>query len=195
MKHSQSRCQSTAPEWMIITCQPVIKTRDFAPKAFPWISKLLETSNCMETSLVSFKKDSICPCWWQRKAERHELCMPQKVIDWKKPTEFISTVPLQALYFLKIKILDQILGGGLDLEFLSQSWTMLLMQQPSCPQNSLFWIPISNLSFASSELKPKYIHLSQGMGGSPWLPISYQEFRKALPDDSQPTPSGKPPER
>lgn len=180
---------------IIITCQPVIKTRDFAPKAFPWMSKLLEIRNCMETSLVILKKDSICHCWWQRKAGRHELCMPQKVIDWKKPTELISTVPLQALYFLKIKTLDQILGGGLDLESLSQSLTMLLMQQPSCPQNFLFWIPISNLSFASSELKPKYIHLSQGKGGSPWLPSSYQELRKTLPVDRQQTLSGKPPER
>lgn len=157
---------------IIITCQTVIKTPDFAPKVFPWISKLLETRNCMETWLVILKKDSICHCWWQRKVGRHELSMPQKVTDWKKPTELIPTVPLQVLYFLKIKTLDQILGGGLDLEFSRQSWTMLIVQQPSCPQSSLFWIPISSLSFASSELKPKYIHLPQGKGGS-----SYQLSR------------------
>lgn len=69
------------------------------------------------------------------------------------------------------------------------------MQQLSWAQNFLFWTPISNLSFASSELWPKCIYLPQGKAGSPWLPISYQQLRKALPNDSQQTLSGKPPER
>lgn len=109
---------STVSEWIIISiCQLVIKAHDFTPKAFPWISKLLESSNCTEASLPILKKDNVCHWQWQRKAGRHELCLPQKVTGWRKTTQLTSTVPLQALYFLKIKTLDQILGGGLDLGF------------------------------------------------------------------------------
>lgn len=123
------------------------------------------------------------------------MCLPQKVTGWGKTTQLISTVPLQALYFLKIKTLDQILGGGLDLGFFKPILNNAVNVAALQCTVSLFWIPISNLSFASSELKPKCIHLPQGKGGNPWLPISYQQFRKALPDGSQQTLSGKPPER
>lgn len=149
-----------------------------------------------ETPLLILKRDNICHWRWHRKAGRHSLCLPQKVTDWNPPPTAHLNCASTDTVFSKNKIIRSNFGKRpLSGIFLSQSWTMLLMQQLSHAQNSLVLIPISNLSFASSELKPKCIHLPQGKGGSLWLPITYQQLRKALPNDSQQTLSGKPPER
>lgn len=80
-----------------------------------WIPKLLRSSNCAERPLFISKSENVCYWWWQRKAGRQELCLSQKVTNWKR--KLTSTIPLQAQYFLKIKTPDQILGGGPDLGF------------------------------------------------------------------------------